>query len=396
MKACMLAYTFYETDNRVRRYAEALAERGDSVEVISLKRDENQPDEEIVNGVKVFRIQTRVINERGKLPHLLRHLVFLVKSSLFLIKKSIMSPYDIIHVHSVPDFEVFAAWFPKCLGTRIILDLHEIVPEFYAEKFKVSERSVIFRALKLIEKASARFADHVIIVNHLLEEKLISRSVNKEKCDTFINYPAGALFTISPKKPEKNDRFVMIYPGSLNWHQGLDIAIKAFYLVKDRLPDAEFHIYGEGSAQPELEKLIRELDFSSRVILKGVLPSNEMARVMAMADLGIVPKRADSYGNVAFSTKILEFMALRVPVIASDTRIDKYYFNDSNIRFFKSGDEKSLAEAIFDLAKNPEVGKRMAENGYRHAAANNWEVKKHDYLSLVDRLAGEGCREEVK
>jgi glycosyltransferase involved in cell wall biosynthesis len=109
-----------------------------------------------------------------------------------------------------------------------------------------------------------------------------------------------------------------------------------------------------------------------------------------------VPKRADSYGNVAFSTKILEFMALRVPVIASDTRIDRYYFNDSNIRFFKSGDEKSLAEAIFYLAKNPEVGKRMAENGYRHAAANNWEVKKHDYLSLVDRLAGEGCREEVQ
>ncbi len=396
MKACMLAYTFYETDNRVRRYAEALSERGDSVEVISLKRDENQPDEEFVNGVKVFRIQTRVINERGKLPHLLRHLVFLVKSSFFLIKKSIMSPYDIIHVHSVPDFEVFAAWFPKCLGTRIILDLHEIVPEFYAEKFKVSERSVIFRALKLIEKASARFADHVIIVNHLLEEKLISRSVNKDKCNTFINYPAGALFTISPKKQEKSDRFVMIYPGSLNWHQGLDIAIKAFYLVKDRLPDAEFHIYGEGSAQPELENLIRELNFSSRVILKGVLPSNEMARVMAMADLGIVPKRADSYGNVAFSTKILEFMALRVPVIASDTRIDKYYFNDSNIRFFKSGDEKSLAEAIFDLAKNPEVGKRMAENGYRHAAANNWEVKKHDYLSLVDRLAGKGCREEVQ
>ena len=396
MKACMLAYTFYETDNRVRRYAEALSGRGDSVEVISLKRDDSQPDEEVVNGVKVFRIQTRVINERGKLPHLLRHLAFLVKSSFFLIKKSIMSPYDIIHVHSVPDFEVFAAWFPKCLGTKIILDLHEIVPEFYAEKFEVSERSVIFRALKLIEKASARFADHVIIVNHLLEERLISRSVSKEKCNTFINYPGGALFTVSQKKPEKSDRFVMIYPGSLNWHQGLDIAIKAFYLVKDRLPDAEFHIYGEGSAQPELEGLIRELDFSARVFLKGTRTSSEIARVMAMADLGVVPKRADSYGNLAFSTKIFEFMALGVPVVVSDTRIDKYYFNDSNVKFFRSGDEQSLAEAIFDLAKNPEARKRMAENGYRHAAANNWDVKKHDYLSLVDRLAGEGCREEAQ
>jgi glycosyltransferase involved in cell wall biosynthesis len=394
MKACMLAYTFYETDNRVRRYAEALSERGDSVEVISLKHDDSQPAEEVVNGVRVFRIQKRVINERGKLAHILKIMLFFFNSSFFLIKRSIRSPYDVIHVHSVPDFEVFAAWFPKFLGTRIILDFHEMVPEFYANKFNAGKGSVILRVLKLIEKASAHFADHVIIVNHLLEEKLISRSVDKNKCHTFINYPAGALFSVSPKKPEKSDRFVMIYPGSLNRHQGLDVAIKAFNLVKDRLPDAEFHIYGEGSAQPELEKLIRELDLGSRVLLKGSLPFVDIVRVMAMADLGVVPKRADSYGNVAFSTKIMEFMALRVPVIASDTRIDRYYFNDSNIRFFKSGDEKNLAEAIVDLAKNPEARKRMAENGYRHASANNWEVKKHDYLSLVDRLAG--CREAVK
>jgi glycosyltransferase involved in cell wall biosynthesis len=396
MKACMLAYTFYETDNRVRRYAEALSERGDSVEVISLKHDEGQPGEEVVNGVRVFRIQKRVINERGKLPHILKIMLFFFNSSFFLIKRTIASPYDVIHVHSVPDFEVFAAWFPKFLGTRIILDFHEMVPEFYANKFNTGEGSLVFRALQLIEKASARFADHVIIVNHLLEEKLTSRSVDKKNCHTFINYPAGALFSVSPEKTGKSGRFVIIYPGSLNRHQGLDVAIKAFSLVRAALPDAEFHIYGEGSAQHELESLIRELDLGKRVLLKGSLPFGEIVRVMASADLGVVPKRADSYGNVAFSTKILEFMALRVPVIASDTRIDRYYFDDSNIRFFKSGDEKNLAEAIVDLAKNPDTRKRMVENGYRHASANNWEVKKHDYLSLVDRLTEKRCREAVK
>ena len=127
MKICMLAYTFYESDNRVRRYAEALSGRGDSVEVISLRR-ERQPAEGVLNGVKIFRIQKRVVNERGKLLHLLRHLLFFVKSSIFLMKKSIMSRYDVIHVHNIPDFEVFAAWLPKCLGARIILDLHEILP----------------------------------------------------------------------------------------------------------------------------------------------------------------------------------------------------------------------------------------------------------------------------
>ncbi len=47
---------------------------------------------------------------------------------------------------------------------------------------------------------------------------------------------------------------------------------------------------------------------------------------MSKADLGIVPKRAAGFGDEAFSTKILEFMALGVPVIASETQIDRYYF----------------------------------------------------------------------
>ena len=50
---------------------------------------------------------------------------------------------------------------------------------------------------------------------------------------------------------------------------------------------------------------------------------------MAEADFGIVPKRSEGFGNEAFSTKIFEFMALGIPVIAADTKIDKYYFNDS-------------------------------------------------------------------
>ncbi len=384
MKVCMLAYTFYENDNRVRRYAEALAERGDTVEIISLRR-ENQSTEEVINGVRVFRIQERVVNERGKFSYFFRLLLFFFNSSFFLLKKSLAYPYDVVHIHTLPDFEVFAAWFPKILGAKVILDFHEIAPEFYANKFNVDDRSIIIKALKLIEKASAHFADQVIFVNHLLEEKLISRSTNKEKCATFINYPGLAFFTAFTGRPT-DGRFVIIYPGTLHRHQGVDVAVKAFRLIKDKLPGAEFHIYGEGSAQPGLENLIRELGLSSRVFLKKPLPSSEIVRVIAMADIGIVPKRADSYGNMAFSTKILEFMALGVPVIVSDTRIDKYYFDDSMVRFFKSGDDEDLAEAILDLAKNTENRDQLVENARRYAAANSWEVKKHDYIALVDKL----------
>ncbi len=58
-KICMIGYTPYEGDNRVRRYAETLAERGDHVDMIGLSRETSQPVVEEFNGVTVYRIQHR-------------------------------------------------------------------------------------------------------------------------------------------------------------------------------------------------------------------------------------------------------------------------------------------------------------------------------------------------
>src|SRR6185312_16798416 len=129
MRICMVAYTFYEADNRVRRYAEALAERGDEVDVIALRRS-NQPRLEFLKGVRVYRIQNRSIDEKGPLTYLPKLLLFLAKSAWMLVKKIFTKPYSVIHVHSVPDFEVFAAFIPRLFGSRVILDIHDIVPEF--------------------------------------------------------------------------------------------------------------------------------------------------------------------------------------------------------------------------------------------------------------------------
>lgn len=68
------------------------------------------------------------------------------------------------------------------------------------------------------------------------------------------------------------------------------------------------------------------LQLSDRILIKPPYPLREIAFVMANADLGVVPKRNDSFGGEAFSTKILEFMALGIPVVVADTKIDKCYF----------------------------------------------------------------------
>ncbi|MFC1782211.1 glycosyltransferase, partial [Planctomycetota bacterium] len=188
LRVCMVAYTFYEMDNRVKRYAEALARRGDEVDVFAL-RQPGQSRHDTINGVNVYRIQKRIINEKIKLSYLYRILRFLMGSAVFLAGKHWKNRYDVIHVHSIPDFEVFAAWLPRWMGAKIILDIHDIVPELYASKFNVSENSFFYKSLILLEKASIAFSHHVIIANDLWRQVLTCRSVDEDKCKVFLNYP---------------------------------------------------------------------------------------------------------------------------------------------------------------------------------------------------------------
>ncbi len=110
---------------------------------------------------------------------------------------------------------------------------------------------------------------------------------------------------------------------------------------------------------------------------------------MANADLGIAPKRNDFFGGDAFSTKILEFMALGVPVVAAATRIDRYYFNDSIIRFFEPENVRDLAINIEELIRSKELRERLASNALAFIADYSWDKKEKNYLSLVDHLIGQ-------
>jgi glycosyltransferase involved in cell wall biosynthesis len=153
------------------------------------------------------------------------------------------------------------------------------------------------------------------------------------------------------------------------------------------MPDAEFHIYGEGPAKPSLITLAKELEMDGRVFFHDFLPSREVAAVMAETDLAIEPKRSTSaFGNEALSTKILEFMSLGVPVIASRTKIHAYYYDESIIQYYDNDDESELAAQILHLKSHPELRRTLVANAKRYVAENTWDARKHEYLQLVDSL----------
>ena len=382
----MVTHSYYETDNRVMRYASTLAERGDSVDVFSLRRKLGDRDAETLSGVNVFRIQDRPAkNERSQLSYLWPVARFLWTASRKLSRRHRQSHYDLVHVHNVPDFLVFAAWRARLSGAKVILDIHDIVPEFYASKFSAPMGSLAIRSLKWLERISASYADHIIIANHLWLDKYTARSAPAAKVSVFINHVDAKIFQPRPRTRQDN-RLIVMFPGGLQWHQGLDIAIRAFGKVTEALPTAQLHIYGDGNMKPSLVALATDLGLNGQVQFHDAVPVHTVAALMSDADLGVVPKRADSFGNEAYSTKIMEFLSLGVPVVVSNTKIDRFYFDDSVVKFFESGNETALAEAILVALQDQALRSILIRNGFSYVSQNSWETRKHDYLKLVDDL----------
>jgi|HubBroStandDraft_4_1064222.scaffolds.fasta_scaffold01521_4 glycosyltransferase involved in cell wall biosynthesis/peptidoglycan/xylan/chitin deacetylase (PgdA/CDA1 family) len=387
-KICMLTYSIYEVDNRVRRYAEALAKRGDHVDVIALSRGNSPLGTEIINGVTVHRIQSRNRNERNKWTYVWRLFRFLFSSSAILARRHHRIRYDLIHIHNPPDFMVLAGLYPKMTGAKLILDIHDIVPELFASKFGATKNGQYVRLLKTIEKMATASVDHVIVSNHLWHEKLIARVVPEEKTSVIVNHVDPAIF--HRRRRSRNDgKFIVLFPGTFQWHQGIDLAIEAFAGVKQRVPNAEFHIYGDGTERAKLVRLTEQLKLTECVKFFGYLPLEQIAEVMSNADLGVVPKRANSFGNEAYSTKIMEFMSQGVPVVISRTKIDSFYFDNSVVEFFTSGDIQSLTDAIMRVVEDKARREELIRHGYEYVDRNSWASKERDYYDLVDSLSVE-------
>lgn len=390
-RICMVTYSNYETDNRVKRYAEALRARGDQVDVIAIDTsDAPLGRRTVAKGVELITVQRRVHNEKSPWSYLYRLTRFLVLASLILRRQHISGRYDVVHVHNIPDYMVFSSWYPKLYGAFVILDIHDIVPELFVNKFQSQSSKLYYQLLKGVEAVSCAFADHVIIANHLWYQRLTARSVAQERCSVFINNVDRSLF-YRRRRTRTNDTPILLFHGTFQWHQGIEVAIEALPIIHREIPSVELHLYGGGAGgsktRQRLAKVAEHHGVVDSVRFFPSVPLEEIPNIIVNADIGIVPKRADSFGNEAYSTKIMEFMSQGVPVVVSRTKVDSYYFDDNTVSFFESGQADDCARAVLELLGSRQLRDQRVESGLRYVEKNCWESVESEYYELIDGLA---------
>ena len=133
-RIAMVAYTHYESDPRVRREAETLAERGDEVTVWCLQSEGTQAFDRI-EGVDVRRIAISRYRGGKALAYVGSYLQFFAMSAANMSVQHRRAAFDIVHIHTMPDFMVFTAIWPRLTGAKVILDMHDLMPDLYAVKF---------------------------------------------------------------------------------------------------------------------------------------------------------------------------------------------------------------------------------------------------------------------
>jgi glycosyltransferase involved in cell wall biosynthesis len=386
----MVTYSPYPFDPRPRRAVDALTGAGAEIDLICLAGD-NSPGRETVNRVNVTRIGLK--HERaGKLRYVLGYAAFILISSSILAARSLRRRYDLIYVHNMPDILVASALVPKLLGAKVVLDLHDPMPELMTTIFKKSPESTMVKLLRRLEKWSIARANLVITVSLTFKRIFCSRSCPPEKMAVVMNSPDSSIFPFRAPQPLRGDedgnrRFVVLYHGSLVERNGLEVAIEAVAQLCDAIPTIELRIVGSGT--PYLERMMalaQSKGLGERVRYLGSRSLENLVTEIEQCDLGVIPNQRNPFTDINTPTRMFEYLTMGKPVIAPATSGIREYFSNDSLLFFEPGDARDLAKQIAYAFAHPREVREILERGQQVYLAHTWERERETLLDRVGNL----------
>jgi glycosyltransferase involved in cell wall biosynthesis len=385
----------YLNDPRVRRAAEALREEGMIVEVICARGSKEEPIRDRFNGVEILRVPLRH-RRGGKLRYLFEYLGFLMICFALVAFRSLTRRYDLVHVHNMPDVLVFSALVPKLLGAKVVLDLHDPMPELMQTIYGMGEASQGVRLLKTLEKLSIAFADEVITVNKTCRNIFSSRSCPAEKVCVVMNSPDEKLFAFRPPSVAapavKMKPFVVMYHGALVERHGLAMAVEALGRVRQTWPNIELRVHGDPTSYlEEVLALVRERGYQDWVHYLGPKKLDQIVQAIDECDLGVIPNQRSIFTLINTPTRIFEFLSRGKPVIAPSAPGVLEYFGKDALVSFELGDAADLARKVEFVIRNPEEVRQITERGQEVCFAHRWSREREGLVGLIQNLVVGHC-----
>ena len=386
-RVCMIAYTNYLTDARVRREAETLAARGFQVTCLTTRNGSRRP-KYLLDGVEVCELAVPKYRGKSTLAYIGSYVWFLISSSAACLGLLAKRKLDVVHVHNLPDFLVFAGLLPRLAGKKVVLDVHDSVPETFATKFP--GRPIYQKALCLEERLSARVAHRVICVNHPQRDTLVARGIPISKTFISMNVPDPRIFggrfgRVRTATPDGS--FNIVYHGTMAERLGVDLIIRAVDCLRARIPQVHLHLWGGGDDAGAFESLVKELKLDQVVHFnrKGY-PLQQLPAHLATMDIGVVGNRRSVACDLMLPVKLMEYVSLGIPTVAPRLRTIQYYFSEDTVSFYEPEDVQSMADTIFRLYASPERRDRQAVHAREFLHRYGWQAQGEDLVDFYRQI----------
>ena len=244
---------------------------------------------------------------------------FLVSSFAFLTLRSWVRRYDLVHVHNMPDVLAFAALVPKLQGAKVMLDLHDPMPELMMDLYGLKSDHWLVRALRTFERWSIAFADIAITPNITFKNLFVSRSCQPEKMIIVMNSPQAEIFDpdrFGQERRPASGEFRIMHHGSIVYRHGIDLLVKAVSQLRHKIPGVRLDIYGgRTSFLDRLLELSNELGIADIVHYHGERPHSEMAEAILKCNVGVVPNRRSAFTEINLPTRLFEYLSMHRPVL---------------------------------------------------------------------------------
>lgn len=381
LRVGMVVVSEYESDPRVRRQAEALVARGDEVTVLALDAP-GRPEVDIVDGVRVVHLPTRKYRGSSAKAYLSLYGGFGARAAGWLSRRP--RAFDVVQAHSMPEALVFAAAVPRLFGVPVLLDVHDLTSKLFASKF--ADRRKVLAAVSASEKASLRFAREVLTVHEPYADML--RDLTRRPVSVVMNCPDERLFVPRerPRGWDPDGEVVFSYHGLIAPRHGLVASTEALAAIRSDVPGARLQVRGSGDGLDELrdrvEALGVDVDLPTRLY-----PLPEIVSELDRVHIGLIPSQLDPWTDGVLPTKLLEYASLGIPVITFRNPVIARYFPEDSVRYVDPATPETLAEAMRDLARNPEKALAQARRATEVMAGLRWSEQKKHYFAVIDRLA---------
>src|SRR6266566_1932767 len=399
-----LAYTTFPDDPRVKREALAVStaewggEGGHRVAVVAL-RPLGARAVERHRGVTVIRVPGRKSRPR-LLGYLRQYAGFVWRCRCLLARHPRLAHVKLVHVHTLPDFLVWAATPARRRGAKLIFDMHEIFPEFARSRFSGALGRLASTLARALERQARSRADLTIVANQPIAGLLDARPLERPERRIVIHNSADPLDLgppISPAPRASRGSLELIYHGTLTLPYGVDGAVRGVLHARQRGADARLSILGDGPERSRLEQLVVSLSAAAVIRFEHPLPQRELRARLGRADAVLVPTRLDAMTRYSLSNKLLEAVHLGIPVLAARLPSYSHYLDDASAWFWNPGDATDLVRAILAFARaTPEERCERARAAQRALQGIAWPVERGRLLDAYRHLLEEDDRHAAR